>query len=29
MREWTDQLREKIYVDIRITESELTAMRRR
>ena len=29
MREWTDQLEEKIYVDIRITESELTAMRRR
>ncbi|WP_103026828.1 peptidylprolyl isomerase [Salinibacter altiplanensis] len=29
MQEWTDQLRESIYVDIRITESELTAMRRR
>lgn len=28
MQEWTDQLREEIYVDIRITESELTAMRR-
>ncbi|MEF8864855.1 MAG: peptidylprolyl isomerase [Salinibacter sp.] len=29
MREWTDQLREEIYVDVRITESELTAVRRR
>ena len=29
MNEWTDQLREEIYVDIRISESELTAMRRR
>ena len=29
MQEWTDQLRNEIYVDIRISESELTAMRRR
>jgi peptidyl-prolyl cis-trans isomerase SurA len=29
MQEWTDQLRDEIYVDIRISKSELTAMRRR
>ncbi len=29
MREWTNQLRKEIYVDIRISKSELTAMRRR
>lgn len=29
MQEWTNQLREEIYVDVRISESELTAMRRR
>lgn len=28
MSEWTDQLREEIYVDVRISKSELTAMRR-
>ena len=28
MREWTDQLRQEIYVDIRISKAELTAMRR-
>jgi peptidyl-prolyl cis-trans isomerase SurA len=28
MREWTQQLRDEIYVDIRISKSELTAMRR-
>jgi len=29
MREWTDQLRDKIYVDVRISKAELTAMRGR
>ncbi len=29
MREWTNQLQEEIYVEIRISKSELTAMRRR
>ena len=28
MQEWTQQLRNEIYVDIRISKSELTAMRR-
>ena len=28
MQEWTDDLREEIYVDVRISKSELTAMRR-
>ena len=27
MEEWTDQLRDEVYVDIRITERDLTAMR--
>lgn len=29
MREWLDTLRDEIYVDIRVSESDLTAMRRR
>ncbi|PSQ88402.1 MAG: peptidylprolyl isomerase, partial [Bacteroidetes bacterium QH_2_63_10] len=29
MGDWTNQLREEIYVDVRISRSELTAMRRR
>ncbi len=29
MREWIDRLRDEIYVDIRISKSELTAMQRR
>ena len=29
MQEWLDQLRKEIYVDIRISKSELTAMQRR
>ena len=29
MREWSNTLRDKIYVDIRISKEELTAMRRR
>jgi peptidyl-prolyl cis-trans isomerase SurA len=29
MGDWTNQLREEIYVDVRISKSELTAMRRR
>ncbi|PSR05000.1 MAG: peptidylprolyl isomerase, partial [Bacteroidetes bacterium SW_8_64_56] len=29
MDEWTNQLQEEIYVDVRISTSELTAMRQR
>jgi peptidyl-prolyl cis-trans isomerase SurA len=29
MREWLDQLRDEIYVDVRISKSELAAMQRR
>jgi peptidyl-prolyl cis-trans isomerase SurA len=28
LQEWTQELREEIYVDIRISKSELTALRR-
>ena len=28
MQEWTDQLRDEIYVDVRISKAELTALRR-